>query len=288
MHPSAHRTTNNTHPLRQASCWLSLAALLSVPLIVNASPDHHGASDSNLQQVINDDHRSAKNKARDEFRKPLETLSWLGIKDNMTVIEVTPGGGWYTEILAPYLKDNGTYYAAGFDGQDGANWAKRAAKRFNDKLTADPASYGKVNVTVLAPPSKTEIAPAGSADMVLTFRNVHNWMKAGTSDAVFAAMHNALKSGGTLGVVEHRGNPDVKQDPKAKSGYVNQSDTIAMAEKAGFKLVGKSELLANPKDSKDHKKGVWTLLPSLRLGKEDQDKYLAIGESDRMLLKFVK
>jgi len=268
-----------------ATLGLSLAALLATPAM---AADTSPATDAKLQQVINGDHRSADNNARDQYRKPLETLTWLGIKDNMTVVEITPGGGWYTEILAPYLKESGTYYAAGFDGENGASWAKRAAKRFNDKLAADPANYGKVKVTVLAPPNKTEIAPAGSADMVLTFRNVHNWMGAGTSDAVFNAMYRALKPGGTLGVIEHRGNPEVKQDPKAKSGYVNEAYTIAMAEKAGFKLAGKSELLANAKDSRNHPKGVWTLPPRLRLGNEDKAKYLAIGESDRMLLKFVK
>jgi len=281
MQPSPQYNKGNIF----ATLGLSLITLLATPAI---AADMSQATDAKLQQVINGDHRSADNSARDQYRKPLATLSWLGIKDNMTVVEITPGGGWYTEILAPYLKKNGTYYAAGFDGKDGPNWAKRAAKRFNDKLAADPANYSKVNVTVLAPPNKTEVAPAGSADMVLTFRNVHNWMAAGTSDAVFNAMFHALKPGGTLGVIEHRGNPEVKQDPKAKSGYVNEAYTIAMAEKAGFKLAGKSELLANAKDSRNHPKGVWTLPPRLRLGNEDKAKYLAIGESDRMLLKFVK
>jgi predicted methyltransferase len=281
MQPSPHYNKGNI----LATLGLSLIALLATPA---TAADMSQATDAKLQQVINGDHRSADNSARDQYRKPFETLNWLGIKDNMTVVEITPGGGWYTEILAPYLKENGSYYAAGFDGKNGASWAKRAVKRFNDKLAADPAHYGKVNVTVLAPPSNTEIAPAGSADMVLTFRNVHNWMAAGTSDAVFNAMYRALKPGGTLGVIEHRGNPAVKQDPKAKSGYVNEAYTIAMAEKAGFKLAGKSELLANAKDSRNHPKGVWTLPPRLRLGNEDKAKYLAIGESDRMLLKFVK
>jgi len=281
MQPSLQYNKGNIF----ATLGLSLAALLATPAI---AADTSHATDAKLQQVINGDHRSADNSARDQYRQPLETLSWLGIKDNMTVVEITPGGGWYTEILAPYLKENGTYYAAGFDGENGASWAKRSVKRFNDKLAADPAHYGKVNVTVLAPPNNTEVAPAGSADMVLTFRNVHNWMAAGTSDAVFNAMYRALKPGGTLGVIEHRGNPDVTQDPKAKSGYVNEAYTIAMAEKAGFKLAGKSELLANAKDSRNHPKGVWTLPPRLRLGDKDKAKYLAIGESDRMLLKFVK
>lgn len=271
-------------PFRNALSML-LLALFSMPLL---AVDVGDPVDTKLQQVISGDHRQEAHKARDQYRKPLETLSWLGIKDDMTVVEITPGGGWYTEILAPYLRDNGTFYAAGFDGDSGANWAKRAAKRFNDKLAADPTSYSNVKVTVLAPPTKTEIAPAGSADMVLTFRNVHNWMGAGTTDIVFKAMYDALKPGGVMGLVEHRGNPDVKQDPKAKSGYVNESDTIAMAEKAGFKLVAKSELLANPKDTKDHPKGVWTLPPTMRLGGKQHNKYRAIGESDRMLLKFVK
>lgn len=244
--------------------------------------------DQKLQQAINGDHRSADNKARDQYRKPLETLRWLGIKDNMSVVEITPGGGWYTEILAPYLKENGTFYAAGFDGDSKVGFFRRATKAFKEKLDANPAVYDKVIVTVLAPPTKTEIAPPGSADMVLTFRNVHNWMGAGSSDAMLAAMYTALKPGGILGLVEHRGNPDVKQDPKAKSGYVNEAYTIALVEKAGFKLVDKSNLLANPKDTKDHPKGVWTLPPTLRLGNKDQNKYLSIGESDRMLLKFVK
>lgn len=281
MHHSPHHNRGNS----AAIVWLSLLAFLATPAIAS---DTTQAVDQKLQLAIAGDHRSEANRARDPYRKPLETLSWLGIKDNMTVVEITPGGGWYSEILAPYLKDNGTFYAAGFDGEHGANWARRAARRFSDKLAADPANYSQVNVTVLAPPNKTDIAPAGSADMVLTFRNVHNWMSAGTDAAVFNAMFRALKKGGTLGVVEHRGNPEVAQDPKAKSGYVNEAYTIAMAEKAGFKLVEKSELLSNAKDSRNHPRGVWTLPPRLRLGDKDKAKYLAIGESDRMLLKFTK
>ncbi len=264
---------------------VTLLTLLSMSAQAADAPSMEGKK---LQQAINGDHRSADNKARDQYRKPLETLRWLGIKDNMSVVEITPGGGWYTEILAPYLKENGTFYAAGFDGESNVRFFRNATQAFNKKLAANPAAYDKVIVTVLAPPAKTEIAPAGTADIVLTFRNVHNWMAAGSSDAMLAAMYTALKPGGILGLVEHRGNPDVKQDPKAKSGYVNETYTIALVEKAGFKLVDKSNLLANPKDTKDHPKGVWTLPPTLRLGNKDQNKYLAIGESDRMLLKFVK
>jgi len=265
-----------------ATLGFTLLTAFSVPAIANDS------TDAKLQQAIAGDHRSEKNSARDQYRKPLETLSWLGIKDNMTVVEITPGGGWYTEILAPYLKDNGTYYAAGFDSESKTRYYRKAAKAFKEKLAANPAVYGNVKVTELAPPSKTNIAPASSADMVLTFRNVHNWMSADNSDAILAAMYSALKPGGTLGLVEHRGNPEVKQNLKAKSGYVNEAYTIAMVEKAGFKLVGKSELLANSKDNRNHPQGVWTLPPRLKLGSVNKAKYLSIGESDRMLLKFVK
>lgn len=264
---------------------ITLLTLLSISVQAGDAPL---MEDQMLQQAINGDHRSADNKARDQYRKPSETLRWLGIKDNMAVVEITPGGGWYTEILAPYLKENGTFYAAGFDGESNVRFFRNATQAFNKKLAANPAAYDKVIVTVLAPPTKTEIAPAGTADMVLTFRNVHNWMAAGNSDAMLAAMYAALKPDGILGLVEHRGNPDVQQDPKAGSGYVNEAYTIALVEKAGFKLVDKSNLLANPKDMKDHPKGVWTLPPTLRLGGNDQSKYLSIGESDRMLLKFVK
>ncbi|VAW85824.1 Gll0496 protein [hydrothermal vent metagenome] len=265
-----------------ATLSFTLLAAFSAPAIANDS------TDAKLQQAIAGDHRSEKNSVRDQYRKPLETLSWLGIKDDMTVVEITPGGGWYSEILAPYLKENGTYYAAGFDAESERRYFRKAAKAFKEKLAANPVVYGNVKVTELAPPSKTNIAPAGSADMVLTFRNVHNWMSAGNTDVMLAAMYTALKPGGILGVVEHRGNPEVKQNLKADTGYVNEDYTIAMVEKAGFKLVGKSELLANSKDNRKHSQGVWTLPPRLKLGIVDKEKYLAIGESDRMLLKFTK
>ncbi|MCC6208480.1 MAG: class I SAM-dependent methyltransferase [Gammaproteobacteria bacterium] len=246
------------------------------------------AEDAALKNILAGEHRPEANKARDQYRHPFETLEFFGIRDDMTVVEIFPGGGWYTEILAPYLKEKGAYYAAGLDPDSSQNFARRAVKAFKDKMDADPERYGKVNITVLAPPGKTEIAPPGSADMVLTFRNIHNWMAAGTAEQVFAAMFAALKPGGVLGVVEHRGNPQTAQDPKAKSGYVNQDYAIQLAEKAGFKFVGSSEVNANPKDTKDHPKGVWTLPPTFAMKDVDRAKYLAIGESDRFTLKFVK
>jgi len=240
-----------------------------------------------LNKLLTGDHRSAENKARDQYRHPVETLTFFGIKPDMTVVEIFPGGGWYTEILAPFLKDEGKYYAAGTDPDSSSKFAREAAKRFKEKMDADEI-YSKVNITVLAPPDKATIAPAGTADMVLTFRNIHNWMGGGYADDVFNAMYKALKPGGTLGVVEHRGNPKIPQDPEAGSGYVNQDHAIKLAEKAGFKFVASSEVNANPRDTKDYKKGVWTLPPTFTLKDKDRDKYLAIGESDRFTLKFIK
>jgi len=262
------------------------AHLIAALSLLAAAPAF--AEDAALAAVLAGDHRSEANKARDQYRHPLETLEFFGLRDDMTVVEIFPGGGWYTEILAPYLKDHGTYYAAGLDPESSQDFARRGAKAFKDKMDAEPDLYGKVKITVLAPPDKTEIAPPGSADMVLTFRNIHNWMAAGTAEQVFAAMFAALKPGGVLGVVEHRGDPKIAQDPKARSGYVNQDFAIQLAEKAGFRFVGGSEVNANPKDTKDHPKGVWTLPPTFALKDVDRAKYLAIGESDRFTLKFVK
>ncbi len=259
-----------------------------------ALADHHATAeaadsiDSALQAVIDGEHRSAEYKARGQYRHPAETLTWLGLKPDMTVVEISPSRGWYTEILAPYLKDRGSLYLAGFDRESDIAYMKKLNALLDEKLAANPEVYGTPTATELAPPNKVDIAPEGSADMVLTFRNVHNWMGAGTSDGVFSAMYKALKPGGILGVVEHRADPDKDQDPKAGSGYVTEAATIQMAEKAGLTLMDRSEINANPKDTRDHPKGVWTLPPALSLGDEDREKYLAIGESDRMTLKFMK
>lgn len=247
-----------------------------------------GADNSaRLKAAISGDHREAKNRARDIYRHPFETLSFFGVTPEMTVVEIYPGGGWYTEILAPYLKGRGRLYAASWEKDAKRENIRKALHRYHEKLAARPDVYGDVVVTELSP-SKTEIAPAGTADMVLTFRNIHNWMKRGYDHIVFEAMYRALKPGGVLGVVEHRGDPKVWPDPQALSGYVNQEDVIDMAKTAGFELLVTSEINANPKDTRNHPKGVWTLPPSLRLKDQDRAKYLAIGESDRMTLKFIK
>lgn len=244
--------------------------------------------DPTLAAVAAGDHRSAANKARDIHRHPVETLTFFGLKPDMTVVEIWPGGGWYTEILAPYLSAQGRYYAAHWDPEAEQEFIRKAVQGFREKLAADPERYGKVETTVLALPGKTTIVPPGSADLVVTFRNIHNWMPRGNADEAFAAMYAALKPGGILGVVEHRGDPATPQDPKAASGYVNEDYAIALAEKAGFVLEAKSEINANPKDTKDHPRGVWTLPPTFAAGDDDREKYAEIGESDRFTLRFRK
>ncbi len=268
--------------------FVSLGALCLLAVPFHALGADDAAARAKLTEIAAGDHRSDANKARDAWRNPVDTLMWFGLRDNITVVEVFPGGGWYTEIIAPFVRDHGQYYGAGFDPDSRVEFQRNAARRFQDKIAGRPDLYGKAKLTILTPPEQTAIAPPGSADMVLTFRNVHNWMAAGTEDAVFAAMFRALKPGGILGLVEHRGDPAIEQDPKARSGYVNEGHVIDLAAKAGFVLVGESEINANPNDTKDYEKGVWTLPPTLVLGDEDRERYLAIGESDRMTLKFRK
>jgi len=244
-----------------------------------------------IERAMVGDHRSEANIARNEYRHPKETLMFLGLESNMTVVEIWPGAGWYTEILAPVLKTRGKFYVAGFDMEEEniPAWRKSSYEIFLNKIQARPDVYKNVIVSKMDFANKTLIKQEGTADMVLTFRNVHNWLKdEAQADAVFEAAFKALKPGGILGVIEHRANPGTSLEDMIKSGYVTEEKVIILAQKAGFEWVAKSEINANAKDSKDHPAGVWTLPPSLRLGEKDKEKYLAIGESDRMTLKFVK
>ncbi|WP_333681750.1 methyltransferase [Dyella sp.] len=238
-----------------------------------------------LDSVLAGSWRSAHNKARDVYRHPKATLQFLGLQPDKTVIEITPGGGWYTEILAPLLRDNGHYIAAVSGGNGGED--KQDADALRAKFKADPAQYGKASVVIYNPKAPV-FGPPGSADMVLTFRNVHNWTMAGNAEAMFKAFYTVLKTGGTLGVVDHRAAPGATLESSKGSGYLPTDYVIKLATDAGFKLDGQSEINANPKDTKNYPKGVWTLPPTLTLGDKDRDKYLAIGESDRMTLRFVK
>ncbi len=246
------------------------------------------ADTESLSAVVESDHRSAEDRARDNARHPVATLGFFGIRDDMTVVEISPGGGWYTEILAPFLRENGQLYAANYDPESEQEYYRRNARKFLEKLASEPEVYGAVIPTVFDPPAKLEAAPAGSADMVVTFRNLHNWMEEGSAEAALSAMYRVLKPGGILGIVQHRQNAAVEQDPRAESGYVQENHVIELVEAAGFKLVARSEINANPKDTKDYPEGVWTLPPAYELGDVDRQTYQAIGESDRMTLKFVK
>lgn len=249
---------------------------LAAPVVLAAFVAHAQPADP-LKAAVAAEHRSVGNVARDAARHPYETLSFFGIKPTDTVVELAPGGGWYTEILAPYLRDAGQLYAA--DG---------GSARFKAKMES-MGLYGKVKITTFDPAKGLlDIAPPGSADAVLTFRNVHNWMSQGKAQDVFNAAFKALKPGGVLGVEEHRLPAARAQDAKAPSGYVHEATVIKFAEAAGFKLAGRSEINANPKDTADHPEGVWTLPPTYALKDKDRAKYQAIGESDRMTLKFVK
>ncbi len=232
-------------------------------------------------------HRSNKSRARDRYRHPAQTLAFFGLADDMTVVEVAPGRGWYTDVIAPLLLNKGKLYAAGnsldVPGQREYRYTRQRA--FNKRIADNPQVYGAVEVTYLTPPKHTKIAPAGTADLVLTFRNVHNWLRE-NAQQYFNAMYAALRPGGLLGVVEHRAKPGTSLERIIETGYVTEARVIELAEAAGFKFVEKSEVNANPKDTTDHPKGVWTLPPTLRLKDQDRYKYLAIGESDRMTLKF--
>lgn len=273
---------------RFALAVLPLAGLaMCAPLVF---PPHAWAEDVDpaLQKFIEGPQRSIPNTVRDKYRNPGEVLTFFGIAANSTVVEILPGaGGYWTEILAPYLKDRGRYIAANGEKSSSSSEVQKDNAGLAAKLAADPVDYDKVEVTEFSG-DKYPIAAPQSADFVLTFRNIHNWMANGTTKAAFATFYQALKPGGILGVEEHRGKPDEPQDPLAKSGYVRQDVAIGFAEAAGFNFVGSSEVNANPKDTKDYPGGVWTLPPTLRLGQQDRAKYQAIGESDRFILKFQK
>jgi predicted methyltransferase len=271
------------------------AVTLAAPLAAQAARkpaaakvDPAAETAAKLDAVLAGAHRSDANRARDAYRHPKETLLFFGLTPDKTVIEITPGAGWYTEVVAPVVNGRGLYIAA-HNNPNGSPGAQKQRAAFKDKLAANPELFGKAVVTSFGKGIENNIAAPGSADMVLTFRNVHNWMGAGFAPDAFKAFYTALKPGGVLGVVEHRmpeDRPDT--DENRRSGYVKQSDVIRMAEAAGFKLDASSEINANPKDTADHPKGVWTLPPNFAMGDADKAKFQAIGESDRMTLRFVK
>lgn len=267
--------------------WRVMTVLMT-SLAINVTPAIAGSLDS----VIASPHR-AESSARDAYRNPKATLEFFDVKPDMTVVEIWPGaGGWYTEILAPYLRDKGTLYAAHFSADSESEFYRNARAKFAEKLNASPALYDKVVVTSFEPPAIIDIAREGTADRVLTFRSVHSWYMRGGGDeriaSAFSAFYKALKPGGILGVVEHRLPMSRPYSDQETSGYMREDYVIKQAQLAGFKLVAKSEINANPADTTLHPQGVWTLPPTLRLGEEKRAHYLKIGESDRMTLKFIK
>ena len=271
-----------------------VASVAAIALFAPALSAHDGhgshavhqppaAVDSAVAAAVAAPTRTPANTARDRYRNPAETLTFFGVKGGDTIVELWPGGAWYTEILAPLVQaGGGTLYVAAT--------GERGFARIQEKQEADAALYGRLKRAEFPYGGTGDKVPDGSADVVLTFRNVHNWRFSGADNTAeaFRQIHAMLKPGGVLGVVEHRLDEDAASAREEKSGYMKESSIIAFAEAAGFQLAGRSDINANPRDTKDYEKGVWTLPPSLREGDKDRDAYLAIGESDRMTLKFVK
>jgi len=270
------------HAARRLSVCLIVSSLSILAVSASATP----TADPVLGKAVSDPARTPKFVARDEYRHPAEELTFFGLKPTMTVVELWPGSGYWTEILGPYLKPAGHYYAAvTVNGESQEEDTTTAAWRA--RVTAQPDHFGTVQITGLGQ-GHYEVAPAGSADLIVTFRNLHNWMENGYADEALKGVYKALKPGGIFGVEDHRGRDDQPQDPKAKSGYVRQDYAIELIRKAGFELVATSEIDANPKDTKNWPKGVWTLPPTLAMGDQERAKYQAIGEADNFVLKFRK
>jgi predicted methyltransferase len=250
-----------------------------------AAPSATATIDPQLSALVSSPERTPAFVARDAARHPAEELSFFGLKPTMTVVELWPGGGYWTEILAPYLAANGHYYVA--NPVPGEKESDEAVARWTARVAQQKQRFGTITQTTLDA-GHFEIAPAGSADLVVTFRNLHNWMRSGYAPDALAACFRALKPGGILGIEDHRARTDRPQDPQARDGYVRQDHAIALARQAGFEFVGSSEINANPKDTKDWPDGVWTLPPTLAQGDKDRARYVAIGEADNFVLKFRK
>jgi predicted methyltransferase len=283
--------TKYDRPNPTAATGALLLLVMMAPLTGNADDrELDDRASAAIDAAMRGEHRSDNNRARDQYRRPKETLAFFGFRTDMTVVELSPGGGWYTEILAPALRDGGKLYAAHYGMNTGA-YQRRSLGGFLRKLGEAPAVYDQVVVTTIPEPGGEPMAPLGSADLAVTFRNVHNWLEPGASGeadaiATFAEMFRVLKPGGILGVVEHRWPDAATEDPTAANGYVSEERVIALAGAAGFEFVARSDHNRNPKDTHDHPNGVWTLPPDLDADDADKEKYRQIGESDRMVLKF--
>lgn len=242
-----------------------------------------------LRDAVASSARPEKERARDAHRHPVETLEFFGLRDDMTVLELWPGGGWYTTILAPVLAEKGKLIATNYDpnGPEDKPTTKYG-KGFAARVASEGERFANVDVKIVDPPAQLDLGPENSVDLAVTFRNFHGWAAGNQAEAILASVHKTLKPGGILGIVDHRAKPGSDPASWAKSGYITEAEVIRLVEAAGFELVEKSEINANPNDTTEHPEGVWTLPPSLRLGDQDRAKYEAIGESDRMTLKFRK
>ena len=269
---------------------LIVAASVASAQELTSAPRLEPQQQEQIRQAVGSSQRSISNVLRDAGRNPEQTLSFFAVEPQHTVVEIWPGAGWYTEILAPLLREEGTYIAAHFDPDSPVEFFRNSRQAFDKKLARSPDAYDRVQVTVLDYDPQTPIAPAESADRVLTFRNVHNWLQQGRDETalVFAKMHAALKPGGLLGLVEHRARIGTDLETMVRTGYVTEELIVELAGEAGFELLARSPVNQNPRDTTDHPEGVWTLPPNLRLGNENRAQYLAIGESDRMTLLFIK
>lgn len=243
-----------------------------------------------LHEAVNGTHRSDANRARDVYRNPLDTLAFFKIEPQYRVVEISPGRGWYTEILGPFLWGEGTLVAGGFafDPEDEESYMTQIGLAYEELLESQKNVIGVVERGVFAPPETVELGEPGSADMVVTFRNLHGWNNRGIIEDAFAAIFETLKPGGIFGVVQHRAAEGSDPAETSRLGYLPEAFVIELAEQAGFVLDGASEINANPMDTRDHEHGVWSLPPTLRGGEEDAERYREIGESDRMTLRFVK
>ncbi|MGB5813367.1 MAG: hypothetical protein WBG86_22720, partial [Polyangiales bacterium] len=260
-------------------------AATSTPTRGSGVGDEVRAEALSLDAIVASADRAPENRARDGYRHPVETLTFFGVEPDMRILEVRPGTGWYTEILALFVQNDGRL-TVGVPSADGRRAKYR--NRFLELKAARPAVLGEVDVVTFDPPTPIDLGPDGSVDMVLTFRNTHNWISDGGEEEAYAAFFDVLRPGGILGVVQHRADDDADPEKSAKNGYVPEPYVIAVAKKAGFEWVGSTDINRNEQDSHDHPAGVWTLPPVLRLGDTDRAKYEAIGESDRMTLKFRK
>ena len=268
------------------SLCCALLGCASAPGPAATSPVPKRAPGAALDAALAGDWRRPQDVLRDRFRHPGQTLAFFGVQPDQTVIEITPGGGWYADILAPYLRARGHYVGAQpAAAADSAGGKRNAALR--EQFAGNAAVYGGAELRTFDP-AAPDFGPAASADTVLTFRNVHNWVSAGNADAYFRAFFAVLKPGGTLGVVDHRAKAGATLEAMKKSGYLTEALVIALAQRAGFQLVAGSEANANPLDGTDHPNGVWTLPPTNRHDASDDATYQAIGESDRMTLRFRK